>query len=514
MKNTILSTLLLLFVVSFSTTATAQPVVRTQSGRISGLQEGDVRIFKGVPFAAPPVGELRWRAPQPVQPWEDVRECTAFPPSAMQPNPVPFAMWTQEFITPAEPMSEDCLYLNIWTTAQNAREKRPVFVWIHGGGFLSGSGACPVYDGEEMAKKGVVYVTINYRLGLFGFLAHPELSTESGNSASGNYALLDQIAALKWVKENIAAFGGDPNNVTISGQSAGSMSVNALMASPLAKGLFQRAIAQSGGILSGRISKSLVEAEQSGESFLVKAGVSNIADLRKFSAQELQELAGAMPFGTFAPILDGYVLPTDLTERMRSGNFNDVPLLSGWVTGDGALMGPANTTTPEQFRLEALEQYGPNAKEFLRIFPGGTEEEIKASKTKVAMITFAALTPHLLAQYGKSPVWVYQFSHVPPDKPDFPNYGAFHTSEVPYALNALKHWDRPWQPYDLELAGRMSDAWVRFARTGNPNGPGLPEWKAYKKEEGNIMEFGDKIVLRPGLMKAELDFMDKVMTKQ
>ncbi|MFY7910296.1 MAG: carboxylesterase/lipase family protein, partial [Emticicia sp.] len=231
----------LLFLTLISLTTFAQTTVQTANGKVEGYAKENVRIFKGIPFAAPPVGELRWKAPQAVKNWSDVRKCTGFSASPIQNKPAPFYCWTEEFIAKPEPLSEDCLYLNVWTTAKSAKEKQPVMVWIYGGGLNSGSANCDIYDGEELSKKGVVFVNINYRVGVLGFMAHPELSKESGYNASGNYGFLDQIAALKWVQKNIAAFGGDPSNVTILGQSAGAFSVNAMIASPLAKGLFHKA---------------------------------------------------------------------------------------------------------------------------------------------------------------------------------------------------------------------------------------------------------------------------------
>jgi para-nitrobenzyl esterase len=321
---------------------------------------------------------------------------------------------------------------------------------------------------------------------------------------------MDQIAALKWIKNNIAAFGGDPDNVTIAGQSAGSMSVQALVASPLAIGLFHRAIAQSGGILGNRLSKGLADAESAGDAFLQKSKAADIAGLRALSARELQDLAATMPFGTFGLIRDGYVMPNDLLDHFRQGKHNDVPLMMGWVSGDGALFGN-QAITAEKFKLQARENYGPKWSAFLKIFPAGSDAEATASQSKTSLISFAVLPSHLLAGFNKNNSWLYEFSHVPPDKPDFPNYGAFHTSEVPYALNTLKKWDRPWQAGDFELADTMSDYWVNFARTGNPNGKGLPEWKNYDKQSGSIMELGDKVVLRPGFMKAALDFLEGAM---
>jgi para-nitrobenzyl esterase len=285
---------LLLFFLSISLFANAQnTLIKTRNGSIQGSTNADksVRIFKGIPFAAPPVGNLRWKAPQPVNNWTGVKQCTEFQASPIQNKPAPFYCWTEEFIAQPEPLSEDCLYLNVWTAAKSKTEKRPVLVWIYGGGLNSGSANCAIYDGEEMAKKGLVFVSINYRVGVMGFMAHPELTKESGYNSSGNYGFLDQMAALQWVQKNIAAFGGDPNNVTIAGQSAGSFSVNALIASPLAKGLFHKAIAQSGGLLSKMLSQDLAKSEKQGGLFMQKAGANSLADLRKKSANELQELS-------------------------------------------------------------------------------------------------------------------------------------------------------------------------------------------------------------------------------
>ena len=468
--------------------------------------DNSMRIFKGIPFATPPVGELRWKAPQAPKNWTGIRKCTEFSASPIQNKPEPFLCWSAEFIAQPEPLSEDCLYLNIWTAAKKDKEKLPVFVWIYGGGLSSGSANCAIYDGEEMAKKGVVFVSINYRVGAFGFMAHPELTKESGQQTSGNYGFLDQMEALKWVQKNIAAFGGDPNNVTIAGQSAGSFSVNALVASPLAKGLFHKAIAQSGGLLSGRFSNNLETSEQQGEKFMQKAGANSIAELRNKSAAEIQKISNSgFRFGV---TLDGYVLPTDLLQHFEKGHFNEVPLLTGWVTGDGTLMGNAPISV-EKYEAEAKTNFGDKAGSFLNIFPAKTDEEAKASKAKLSMFQFAALSSHLWAGFTKkSNSYLYQFSHVPPDKIDFPNYGAFHTAEVPYALHSLKKWDRTWQATDWELENKMSSYWVNFAKTGNPNGKGLPEWKAYNKEKGHIMEFGDTTVLKEAPFKKELDFLE------
>ena len=255
----------LICLVVLSCTKTSPTILKTDKGKIEGIYNDDktIRIFKGIPYAAPPLGDLRWEAPQPANSWEGIKSCAEFSASPVQNKPEPFYCWTEEFIAQPEPLSEDCLYLNVWTSAKSPEDKQPVYVWIYGGGLVSGSSNCAIYDGEEMAKQGVVFVSLNYRVGVLGFMAHPELSAASDHSASGNYGFLDQIAALKWVQNNISAFGGDPNNVTIAGQSAGAFSVNTLIASPLAKDLFHKAILQSGGLLSNRLQQNLKAAGRS-----------------------------------------------------------------------------------------------------------------------------------------------------------------------------------------------------------------------------------------------------------
>lgn len=495
----------LFFFTLITFTTFAQKIVQTSNGKIEGIENQGIDIFKGIPFAAPPVGELRWKAPQPVKNWVGVKKCTEFSASPIQNKPQPFACWTEEFIAKPEPLSEDCLYLNVWSTAKV--KKQPVFVWIYGGGLNSGSANCAIYDGEEMAKKGVVFVSINYRVGVMGFMAHPELSKESGYNSSGNYGFLDQIAALKWVQKNIAAFGGDPTNVTIAGQSAGAFSVNALIASPLAKGLFHKAIPQSGGLLSGRLSQTLTDSENQGLKFMEKANCTSLAELRKKSADEIQKTSNIQGFGRFGTTMDGYVLPINILEHFKNGKHNQVPIMTGWVTGDGSLMGEPKTSL-EDYKKDAQAKYGDKADEFLSIFPATSNEEAKEEKLKQALIGFAGMPSHLLATFTNKPSYLYQFSHIPPDKPNFPNYGAFHTSEVPYALHTLHTWKRDWQPIDRELENTMSTYWVNFTKTGNPNGAGLPEWKSYDKLSGNIMVLGDKISTQKGLFKKEFEFLE------
>lgn len=480
--------------------------VKTGDGMISGMKSGNILIYKGVPFATPPVGELRWKAPRPLRDWKGVKECVKFSASPMQSKPVPFMMWTEEFIAPPEPLSEDCLYLNIWTPSNSPAKKLPVFVWIYGGGFTSGSSACAVYDGEEFAKKGVVFISINYRVGVFGFLAHPELTKESENGVSGNYGLLDMIEALKWIKSNITQFGGDPGNVTIAGQSAGSMAVTALIASPLASGLFHRAIAQSGGIFSSRFTRKLSEAEIAGSKLVSNLKANSIADMRKISAADLVQKTSGAGMGGFAPVWDGYVLPSDPAAGFK---INNVPVITGWVGGDGGLMG-SGTKSIDDYIKKAREQYGVSADEYLKIFPAGSDEELKKSQENLGMLSFAGLPARTLASKNEKPTYIYYYTHVPPDKPGFPNYGAFHTSEVPFVLHTLHMWNRQWTALDYTIEDNLTSYWVNFARTGAPNGTGLPEWKTYNKQTGNILLIGDKTETKPSLFKNEFDFLDKI----
>ncbi len=460
--------------------------VKTDAGYISGKtgQDGSVKIFMGIPFAAPPVDSLRWKPPQPVTTWSGVRECVTPPPSAMQAKPLPFMMWTKEFMAPLEPLSEDCLYLNVWTPANHTGDKLPVIVWIHGGGFTGGSGTVPLYNGEQMAKKGVVFITINYRLGVFGFLAHPELSAESPDSISGNYGILDQEAALRWVSKNIAAFGGDPGNVTIDGQSAGSFSVNALMVSPPAKGLFQRAIGESGGMFAMNfgIVNTMKNAEEAGVKYMERAGARSVAELRQMPADSLIKIPGR-----WGIVIDNHVVMPSW-KTFKEDKQNDVPLISGWNADDGMSGRPMSAA---EFRKNARQTYGDKYDQFIKLFPAGDDQEAAASQKLLNQLLFGVqnyIWADLQSTYGHNPAYLYYFSHVPPGEPD---YGAFHSSEFGYALNNLKLWDRPFVKADYDLAGQMSSYWVNFARTGDPNGPGLPDWPFFNNETNQAMEFAD-----------------------
>lgn len=489
-------------------------VVKTTNGKVAGGQNIDktVQIFKGIPFAKPPLGNLRWQAPQPPSNWSGIKQCTQFGASPIQNKPQPFYCWSAEFIAQPEPLNEDCLYLNIWKPTGISQEKKAVLVWIYGGGLSSGSANCAIYDGEEMAKKGILFVSINYRVGVLGFMAHQELSSQLPHHVSGNYGILDQIEALRWVQKNIAAFGGDRNNITIAGQSAGAFSVNALIASPLAKGLFHKAIAQSGGLLSNKLSQSLENSEKQGQLFMQKAGARTIDELRKMSANDLQTLSNNQSFGQFGLTLDGYLLPKNLNEHFEKGLQNQVPTMTGWVAGDGDFLGNSNTTL-EDYKKEAQSQYGPRANDFLSIFLAQNDDDVKTMKKKLTMLGFAGLPSHLLASFNTQPTYLYYFNHVPVEKSGFPNYGAFHTSEVPFSLHTLHKWDRPWRNADKLVEGLMSSYWVNFAKTGNPNADGLPNWSSYNKQLGNMLMINENTHLQPSLFKKELDFLEAEAAK-
>jgi para-nitrobenzyl esterase len=490
---------------------TGQDKIQVEGGIITGMSNAgkDIQIFKGIPFAAPPIGALRWKAPQPVIPWSGEKKCIDFSASPMQATPKPFGPWSEAWLIKPSPINEDCLYLNIWTGAKSPAERRPVLVWIYGGGFQSGGGNVPLYDGEAMAKKGIIFVSVNYRVGVFGFLAHPELTSESGKNASGNYGLMDQIAGIRWVQKNIAAFGGDPDNITIAGQSAGSMSVNCLVASPLCKGLFRKAIAESGAsFLSSAVRKTttLSQAESNGLQFAKTCNATSISDLRKMSAEELLK----KPFMRSGPIVDGYVLPQSIAEIFAAGKQNDVFLLTGWNDDDGVVFDKPKTA--QEFKTQAQLIYGPNAARFLKFYPANNDKQAAESQANLSRDEIFGVQNYLWANaqadHSKYKVWVYRFTRKLPATGDYVKYGAFHSGEIPYAYNNLSLVQRcPWISADYTLAKNMSSYWANFAASGNPNGYGLPVWSAYNTTGFQTMLLGKKTesATLPG--KAALDFL-------
>lgn len=481
---------------SLATTSAAIQTVKTQGGSLSGAAPvNGVTAFLGIPYGAPPVGDLRWKPPQPPAKWDGVRKADTFGTSCMQNQAGSRLPWTEEFMTQG-PIGEDCLFLNVWTAARAPGDRLPVMFWIYGGGFNEGSSSVAVYDGAPLARKGVIVVSVNYRVGPLGFLTHPELTKESEHRSSGNYGLLDQIAALRWVRDNIAAFGGDPNQVTIFGQSAGAISVSSLMRSPLAKGLFIRAIAQSGPGLLGRNAlggtSTLAEREAAGLKYAESKGAKTLAELRALPAATFFTPTGGRG-GAPAPggvVRDGWVL-TD-TEPAEQ-----VPLMLGFVADDigvsGAGFGPAGKPDVATYKSEAQKLYGEQAATFLKLYPAASEADVvTAQKTAGRDRIRVAIDLWAEQQTTKSKrVYTYYFDRVIP-WPAHPEFGAFHTSEVPYVFNTLGRIDRPWEPVDRIVAEQVSSYWANFARKGDPNGSGLPRWPAYESGAHMTMQLGAK----------------------
>lgn len=490
----------------------SQDLIQLSHGKITGYasQDRQIRIYKGIPFAAAPVGELRWKAPQPPEKWTGIRECVKFGASPMQAKPVPFSMWSQEFLIPENPIDEDCLYLNVWTGAKDPQEKRPVVVWIYGGGFVSGGSGVPIYDGEAMARKGIIFVSLNYRVGIFGFFCHPELSGESPTGTSGNYGLLDQIAALQWVQENIAAFGGDPDNVTIAGQSAGAMSVNCLVASPLARGLFQRAIAHSGASFSGQ-QLTLNEAERAGLDLARNLEATSIRALRNITADSLLKI----PAGVRGPIIDGHVLPEQIVRIFQQNNQNKVDLLTGWTEDEGLIFGPLKNAA--EFKNQLKNQYPELSDELLIYYPA-TDDEIatRSQKDLARDMIFGAQNyrwANMQAESSETKVFLYRFTRDVPGTGIYTQNGAFHTGDIPYAYDNLRFVDRPWEETDWQLARIMSDYWANFIKSGDPNGENLPLWPEYQLNDKLILIAGNKVSSRELPDAEALDLITKIITR-
>jgi para-nitrobenzyl esterase len=466
-------------------TIAQQPVpVKVAEGMVRGTIEDGLSVYKGIPFAAPPVGDLRWRAPQPAAKWEGVKQATSFAPGPIQ------------GAKPPSGKSEDCLYLNVWSPAKSAQEHVPVLVWIYGGGFGAGATSEPVYSGEKLAKKGVVLVSIAYRVGQLGFLAHPELSAESPDHVSGNYGLLDMIAGLRWIQKNIAAFGGDPGKVTIFGESAGAIAVSMLCASPLAKGLFHGAISQSGGSFGpprsttfpGENLKRLSDAERDGEAYTKSAGVSSIAELRKIEPGNLP----GRGFGISWPIIDGYVIPDDQHKLYEAGKYNQTPILVGYNSDEGASFSPPKT--PEDYINGVKSRYGRFANDLIKAYPVETNTVPKTARDLARDAAFGWHTwswARLQAKTGKAKVFYYYFDQ----HPDYPEgspragYGSPHGQDVVYVFQHLSTSDPRTTPTDLEISDAMSTYWTNFAKYGDPNGKGVPKWPTFSETNPEVMYF-------------------------
>jgi para-nitrobenzyl esterase len=497
-----------------ASSAAIEEPVQLDSGLVSGIAGSNaaVRVFRGIPYAAPPVGKLRWRAPQPVVHWDGVRKADQFGAMCMQsafrgPNPA------------ANPpkISEDCLFLNVWTAATSASERRPVMVWIHPGGYQTGSGSTPGYDGEALAKKGVVLVTINYRLGVFGFFSHPELTKESENHASGNYGLMDQVAALQWVQKNIAGFGGDPKRVTVFGDSAGSSSISNLMGSPRAKGLFQRAVGESGAWMGISLAppRSLTEAEQAGVKTADALRAQSLEDLRAISAEDL--LKGGRGGG---PVIDGWFLPQDVRTVFADGKQNDVPLISGSNKDEGTFF--LQPTTAEKFIERSRARFGDQADAFLKLYPAGSDEEANASQLAAFRDELAFVMrvwARAQTKTGHSKAFLYYFTHEPPPPVGSTSRGglgsgATHGAEAQFIFQNLLG-ARSWTELDHQVSDTLSSYWVNFATRGDPNGKGLPKWPAFNdKKSERPMVLGDRAEVGPAPNPAQLAFFEQLYEKQ
>ena len=450
--------------------------VKTANGVLEGVVDtaAGVRAFKGVPYAQSPVGDLRWRAPQPAKDWSGVRQAEAFGPRAMQ---LPLF---SDMVFRSNGMSEDCLYLNVWTPANADKQRRPVLVYFFGGGFVGGDGSEPRYDGASMARKGIVAVTVTFRLGVFGFLAHPELTRESPRHASGNYGLMDQSAALRWVQKNIAAFGGDPKRITIAGESAGSFSVSAQMASPWSKGLLAGAIGESGSLMGTHPTSSLADAERRGTAFAASLGATSLAALRALPAAQILAATAPRTAPRFGAIVDGDFLPRPPTEIYAAGDQAHVPLLVGWNSQEsdaGGVLGK-DAPTPDNFAKALHTVFGDHADDAAKLFPASTDEEARESATALASDRFIAFSTwkwyDLQSRTGGKPVFRYFFSRPRPG-----GTGAVHSGEIEYALgNLATNTTYAWTPDDYKVSETMQSYFANFIKTGDPNGPTLPSWPA------------------------------------
>ncbi len=479
---------------SVASAQTQATQVGIDSGQIAGkfTLNTAVRAFLGIPFAAAPTGDLRWKPPQAVTPWQDVRPATSYGAQCMQPSRSKTSVYYE--YAGDQPTSEDCLFLNVWAPSETKGGKLPVMVWIYGGGFQQGSAANPVFDGSRLAQRGVVVVSLNYRVGLFGFLAHPELTAESPQHASGNYGLLDQVAGLQWVKRNIGAFGGDPDNVTIFGQSAGAASVDYLYGSPLARGLFARGIAESFGL--GKTMPALAAAEKNGLAVGDKLNARTLAELRRVSAQTLLDTKMAAN-----PIVDGWFLTDSIYNIFTNGREAPVPLLTGWNTHEGSTFPHASTLSAYQNWLKA--KYAGDADRILALYPATDDDQAKAASKNVVrdgLFAWGVWSSARLHAKNGHPTYLYHFNHPQPiaagqrfDEIDSAEgLGTFHSSEYPYIFGTLDGLSRAWTAADRALSEQLQATWTAYAYGGSPNAPGLPRWPAFQETADSTMAIGDR----------------------
>jgi len=490
--------------------AHADPLtVKTAQGKVHGktINDGKVRAFLGLPYAAPPLGDLRWRPPEPPAKWKNVRDATLYGSRCMQGRPY------SDMVFQDKGPSEDCLYLNVFTPA-NAKSKSllPVMVWIHGGGYKAGSASEPRHNGDFLPLKGVVQVTINYRLGVFGFLAAADLAKEA-NGVAGNYGLLDMVAALHWVHENIAGFGGDPGNVTIFGESAGSYAVSSLMASPLAQGLFARAIGESGGAMKVGASGmfTLADREQRDQDWIASLGVSTLAQLRALPAETLLADSEKKDAPDFRAVVDGRLLAEPVAQVYEEGNQAHVPLLAGWNRDESTKL--SDGMTAARWKDFAAQTFGDHADEFLSLYPGDTDAQAVRSAIDYDSDDFIAFDTwkwiDAQVRTGHAPVYRYHFELAAPPSQFHPGWFAFHSDDIEYVFGTLD--TRPgaqWRPEDRKLSDEIMDYWTNFARTGDPNGPGLPPWPRFD-QDGMIEHLDSDSAAAPDTTPARYEFLLK-----
>lgn len=511
-----------LFLIAGMTAITqASDRVKTLNGIIDGAgkQNSGVRVFKGIPYAASPIGELRWKPPQPVKNWEGVREAVKFGPRCVQ------HFVFSDMVFRSDGMSEDCLYLSVWTPAAKNNEKLPVLVYFYGGGFVAGDGSEPRYDGENMAAKGIVVVTLSYRLGVFGFLAHKELSTESPQKASGNYGLLDQAAALQWVSQNISAFGGDPKKITIAGESAGSFSVSAQMVSPLSRDLIRGAIGESGSVLYQPSSPRVVpleQAEQQGEKFAASLGANSLAKLRALTTEQIQNATSTPWKWQFPMTVDGYFFTEPPAKTYAEGRQAHIPLLAGWNSEESnwrAILGKEEPT-PENYEKAVRVRFGARADEVLKLYPAVTREQVISSATDLAGDQFIAFSTWKWADVhsktGGKPVFRYFYAHPRPAMKELKEntvlpQGAVHSAEIEYAMgNLATNNVFAWTADDYKVSKTLQEFFANFIKTGDPNGKGLPVWKSItSKEPVYFMHLSTSSHVEPEKNRERYLFFDK-----
>jgi len=539
LRRTNLSTVLTLaamFTITLAGSALAQDRVKTANGIVEGTSTGSgIRTFKGIPFAAPPVGDLRWQPPQLVKDWEGVRKADQFGPRCMQ-RPVFGDMGFR-----SNGMSEDCLYLNIWSPAKSGSERLPVLVYFYGGGFVAGDGSEARYQGESMARKGIVALTVNYRLGVFGFFAHPELTKESPHRASGNYGLLDQNAALRWVRQNIAAFGGDPKRVTIAGESAGSVSVSAQMASPLSKDLIAGAIGESGSIIGALSAVPLDEGEHKGIEFATSVGASSLAALRAMPAEKLLEATGRPGTPFPSPTIDGYLFPKAPSEVYAAGEQAHIPLLAGSNSEEIGYAGVLGREKPtlENYRKALQRLYGDKAEDVFKFYPASTEIDVLDAARDLASDRFISYSTwkwmDLAAKTGGKPAYYYLYARPRPAmRPEMGNAtaglaggvapanaanqrpqprGAVHSAEIEYAMGNLdSNKVYAWTPDDYKVSEIMEQYFANFIKTGNPNGPGLPVWPTF--DTGQRMTIDVDTRAEREKVRARYEFLEQFYVKK